>query len=422
MSIEKRYIEILDDIKQIESSMQPNFKKINTDWKDLGTLLFYQKPGFQFCSDVIITDLEDCLINHITTGRLYNRRNQYEMTLFAKEFMEQLITDSDTKSIIIISNQISRKKLNIDAIKKKTEQFARITKLNFIGLFPLLPNCFMKPHTGCWRFLNAYFNQCGTAHIRNALVVSNEGGLIEKKTIDEKIITRSITSDIDRAFAWNIKCEFKTIDEYMNDIKPLPFAWDTYIITPDIRKIYINKIKAHKNPDIMEKLMEFGIRDVYVIMIVGAPRCGKTKFAKSLIKKWRESPLEKTKTITRLGLDKYTPRKLFNVFKKSIDDRISIILDGVCNDEHSRKPFMNFLYHKNIPVLFIEVNCGIEMAKVLNHAHLEMTSNTDEVLYGSNVYDLYKSNHSIPKESENLHYMLYVPQIEENECIMSMRY
>ena len=38
-------------------------------WKDLGTVLMYQSPDFQFLSGVIITEFENCLIKKLSTTK-----------------------------------------------------------------------------------------------------------------------------------------------------------------------------------------------------------------------------------------------------------------------------------------------------------------------------------------------------------------
>ena len=47
-------------LKYIMSNLTQEY---SPNWKDLGSVLIYQNPDFQFRSTVLITEFEECLIN-----------------------------------------------------------------------------------------------------------------------------------------------------------------------------------------------------------------------------------------------------------------------------------------------------------------------------------------------------------------------
>ena len=408
----------------------PTEKDYSANWKNLGTLLVYNDKQFQFKSSVVIVELDNCLFDHITPNKLYDTRNKHNVN-FNEEFIKHLSRDSIDKSLVILSNQINQNKLNIDMIKRKVEALIDKTKLPILAFFALTPNRFSKPHTGMWKLLSAYYKLHASANIQNAIVVSNEGGLIVETEKRTGIETKVAFKDTDRAFAHNICADYLTIDEYMDNTygnpnfgKKIKFLWDQNIISPDIRNEYYNEISKITNVNIFRELGNFKNKDGYVIIIMGAPRCGKTQLSKTIIKKWRSSDFGKHNEIKRLGLDMYTKGRLFSIFCKLINDRISIVLDGCCDTESQRKEFLNHVKDKNIAVLFIEVNVGFEMARVFNHVCVEESKDEDTVLYKDRLYYIYKSMYRRPRkeEFENSSYIIYYPRIDSRDTVMKYRY
>jgi len=391
-------------------------------WKKLGTVLIYHHPNFQFYNDVIIVELDDCLIKNITQTKLYNTMNVSNIELYSDEFSKKLQKESVSKSIVVISNQVNKNRIITDFIKRKVEEITQILNIPLLCIFAIQPNCFMKPHTGCWRLLNTYYRKYGNTQIYKAMVVSDEGGLINEYEKKGVIIKRVCSSDIDRAFAWNTKLPYYSIDEYLNDEQNYPYKWDGKIISPEVRSLYVQHIKTLTNPKILQTIKSFGNRDAYVIMIMGAPRSGKTRLAKKLITKWNKDIIGEDHAIERLGLDEYSKISRFRQFKKLINGRFSVIIDGSCHNDELREPYIEYLRGRNIPILCIEINCGIQMAKVFNHAYVEEANSDQTVIYKSADYNIYKAEHGRPIESKNLKYILYTPQIEERPAVMLYRY
>lgn len=387
-------------------------------WKDLGTALVYQTPDFQFHSSIIITEFEECLIKKLTGQKLYHPINPKSISLYNEEFVKKIREESKDLSIVIISNQISTNKLNIDMIKSKLEQFIKIYKIPILAMFSLKSNRLAKPHTGLWTLLNAYYRTKGKTQIQKSCFISDFGGSITEnvRKNGDVTITTSV-SDIDRAFATNIGIPFYTIKEYLNPSITERFTWNNKSLSPELRKIYVETLSKYKNPNIFAKLAELGESDSYMILIYGAPCSGKTTLAKELITKWRASEYGKRHAIKRLGRDKYTKARRVTLAKKLLTDHITVIIDGDCHNVLLRTPFENIANELKIPILHVEVNPSIDFAYIFNHVAVETSQDEEKVLYSDREYFIYKSNNSRPANA-----VLYAPIIKQTEQIMTYRY
>ena len=258
------------------------YKEYLPYWKDLGDALMYKSPDFIFKQYVIILELENCLINKIVTSDLYHNIAEIrEVKTYNEQFIKTINNQSQYYSIVILSNHIVYSKLNKDIIKKKLELFIEKYKFPILALFALSNNNLSKPHTGMWTLLNKYYNHVGKKEIQKAIMVSDNAGRIIENEKKNKI--KYDRTDMDRAFAHNINIPFYTVKEYLSSDKKEKFNWNKKCIPQEAREIYINKLSEYKNPDIIERVREKGDSSCYMIIIYGAPRSGKTTFAKKLI-------------------------------------------------------------------------------------------------------------------------------------------
>ncbi len=387
-------------------------------WKDLGTALVYQSPDFQFHSAVLITEFENCLIDKISSTKLYHAINPKEVTIYDDGYAKKLRNDAKDLSIVIISNQLHGSKLIIDSIKHKLEEFLELQKIPILAFFALKPNRLSKPHTGLWRLLNAYYAAKGKVKIHKACVVSDNGGrIIENVKKNGKVTITADISDTDRAFATNIGIPFFTINEYLDNVKKEKFTWSNRSLSPELRELYVEKLSQYRNPNIFAKLAELGDSVCYMIMIMGAPCSGKTTLSKELLHKWRTSEYGKTHAIKRFGRDKYTKAKRISTVKKTLENMISVIIDGECHTSVLRKPFIEIANKMQIPILYVEVNPGISMAYIFNHVAVETSQDENLLLYGEKEYYIYKATYSKPENT-----ILYCPVIKQTKQVMQYRY
>jgi len=382
-------------------------------WRHFDSLLVYISPNFQFKSDIIITELDNCMICYEPIQTIYK---PVQIKIFNKQFLHKL--KASEASIVIISNQINMGNLAVNFIKSKVEiLLQRYFNIPIIGFFSLKPNYFMKPHTKIWQLLNAYYREYGKSNIHKTLVVSNEGGIYSVPNDRKKIWQ---FNDTDRAFAVNINAQYKTIDEFLNGTVS-EFQWDPKIIAPNIRQLYIKELNQHTPPNIIQELLKFGKHDMYLIMIIGAPRCGKTYLAHEILKQWKNSSLAKTHAV--IHLDTQIANKIrIKQCSKALQDRISVIIDGDCHTEIQRQQYIRTRPYDYTPVLCIEVNCGLQMAQVFNHVCVEEASDETTLLYKTQKFYLYKSMYQKPIENSYLRYLLYLPNINLRDTITRFRY
>lgn len=387
-------------------------------WKDLGTALVYQSPDFQFHSAVLITEFENCLIDKLSTNKLYHAINPKGVTIYDENYLRKLRNDAKDLSIVVISNQLHGSKIIIDAIKRKLEEFIELQKIPMLAFFALKPNRLSKPHTGLWKLLNAYYVAKGKVKIHKACVVSDYGGrLIENVKRNGKVTVTADISDVDRAFASNIDIPFYTIAEYLDNAKKEKFIWSNKALSPELRALYVEKLSQYRNPNIFAKLAELGESDRYMIMIMGAPCSGKTTLAREIMTKWRTSEYGKSHAIKRFGRDKYTRLKQLSMTRKTLENRISVIVDGDCHTAALRKPFIDVATKLKVPILYIEVNPGISMAYIFNHVAVETSQDENQQLYGEKEYHIYKATYSKPENT-----VLYCPVIKQTKQVMQFRY
>jgi DNA 3'-phosphatase len=389
------------------------------NWKDLGSMLLYQSPTFQFRSGVIITEFEQCLINRLISSKLYHNIDPQSITPYNEEFLKMIEKESQDYSVVIISNIFTRGKLTIDSLKYKFEMFCKAYDIPILALFALKKNRLSKPHTGMWDFLNGFFMKYGNSKIQKACVVSDFGGRLFEQTLrNGKIRVKVDGTDMDRAFANNVGIPYHTISEYIRpDEYKEKFNWNSNCLAPELRQQYIDKLSEYQNPNIFSRLFENGIQDKYLILVYGAPRSGKTTLSREILRKWRASRYGKSNVIKRLGLDKYTQTKRLGLAKKYLADRINLIIDGGCHTEKLREPFEELAKQHHIRILYVEVNPGLGMSHILNHVAVETAKDENIVLYDLKEYHHYKSMVVRPKSA-----LLYCPIIKKNKYIMDFRY
>lgn len=396
----------------------------SNNWKDLGTVLAYIHDSFSFLSNVIIVDLDDCICKKVTIAKLYNAKNKHTIE-FNNTLIKKLTRRSTDVSVIIMSNQTNTNKLTIDSVKLKIELLVEKTKMPILAFFALKPNSFCKPHTGMWRLLNAYYKSKSLS-VRNVTVVSNAGGMFVTKETKTTVTETVGYDDYDRAFAHNIKCAFMTVSEYTDDhieSRLLPktkiitkYEYNHNIISPDIRELYANELDKKENINIFKELGMMSAVN-YLIVIQGPPRCGKTTLSNEIVTKWRNSKYGDYNAVEILYGSNAV--RSINLYKKIISDRISVVLDGC--DLEARDKYVSLAHANRASILFITIDIGLEMAKVLNHVYVEESKDEKIMLVKLQDFCIYRSKFKPPKESDGKH-IIYYPKIDRRDTVMKFRY
>ena len=288
-----------------------------------------------------------------------------------------------------------------------------------IAFFCLKCNYFAKPYTGIYNLIKVMFQKYGGISIKNTTIVSNNGGL-------NFIATRqkyyNQYSDIDRKFAHNIYAKYLSVNEFLreNSLMEIPefkhsgFRWEDNIIPPDIRELYINQLDSFEHTDILEKISKMAKKDSYLIILLGPPRCGKTRYAKDLLTRWEKSQLGENNVL------EYHNKYIETKFKKTLNTRISILLDGNYYCDKQREPIEKIITEYNAMVCYVEINIGIEMAKLFNHIAIDDNHDEKTTLLKYDEYRSFKSKFTKPKKYDL--YLVYYPKIELNDFILHHRY
>ncbi len=396
------------------------YNNYSSNWILYDTFLFFNNKKFEFKPNIIILEMNNCLIKKFTNNQLYNNYNDFSFKSYEEEFVSKLIKESKNNSLIVISNCINNNKLNLDIIKQQFNFILENISDNILGIFALTPNKFSKPHTGSWKFIKAFYLK-HERKIQDAILISDMGGII----IENKNTEIVKNADVDRAFAWNINIPYYTIKEYLKgDEKMQKYIWNKSIIPPEIREKYIEYLDKAETINIFKELDSFGNRACYVIMVIGPPRCGKSTLVKSFVNKWRNSPFGDHNAIEiingsdRLGILKSDIKK----YTKYINNRISVIIDGGCHTNKSRNIFEQILQNKNIPILYVIINIGTEMAKLFNHVLVEQSKDENTILIPEKNYYIYNSCFEEPKINNNSKLIVYYPKIIVNNVIKEFRF
>jgi Cdc6-like AAA superfamily ATPase len=243
----------------------------------------------------------------------------------------------------------------------------------------------------------------------------------ETKTTVKEIVGYD---DYDRAFANNISCEFMTVTEYTNDCvesRLLPkgkqhvvkFSYNHSIIQPEVRELYADELDKKTNVNIFKELGTMPAAN-YLIIILGPPRSGKTTLTNELISKWRNSSYGDYNAVEVLYGS--SAKRLINNYKKIIANRISVVLDGC--DLSSINTYIKIAESHSAGVLAVIIDCGIEMAKVLNHVYVEESTNENATVIKLQDYCIYRSKFTAP----NCKYIMYYPKIDRRDTVMKFRY
>jgi hypothetical protein len=155
---------------------------------------------------------------------------------------------------------------------------------------------------------------------------------------------------------------------------------------------------------------------------MGPPSCGNTTLAKTLERQWERSQSGKSFGVKIASANDMGPKRMVKEFDRLIRNRMCAIIDGGCYNVKMRKPFFEKLLNKNAAVLCIDINCGINMARVLNHACVEDSNDENIILYPERAYHIYKAYYKPPSNSKNLKHVIYYPTIIKRKSVMTFRY
>ena len=395
-----------------------NVREFSANWSHVDSLLVYISPEFSFENELIITDFDNCLIQKLAGKKLVQPINPAKPKPYNEDFVKKLMQESKTKSIVIMSNQISSSKTNIALIKTKLELFLNMCPMPVMAMFALRLNKMAKPHTGMILILKEYYRAKEKKLPKVGLVVSDLGGRMHEEKKGKVVFD---PCDTDRAFAHNCAYAYKTIREYTENLDtPESFIWNQHIIPPENRAEYLEQYTAkHKNIDMMWHITHLWREKNYqtfLIFIMGVPRSGKTTYAEQLYNSWNASELAKTHCVELMSCHDMSSGTRLNRTRKALKNRISVILDGECYSYDQQTAFKAILEETNTKPIFIEIDTGKKLALLLNHVAVE--THKDEIpLLDYNHYLKYDSLVWRPRDL-----IKYYPRILPSKALLYGRF
>lgn len=384
-------------------------------WINNSDFILYRSPKFAGLSRIIIVDFEGCLVKKLAPGKIYHRIAPSQIQLHDQEFINALIKASRTASIIIMSNAGTNNRLAVDLIKQKFNQFIQLVNIPILAIFSLRNNRLSKPRTGMWRFIKNFYKNTKRT-IDDVTLVGDCGGRIRQKTVKDEIRLIYDDSDIDRAMAHNCAIPYRTIAEFLGQVKSEQFSWSKDYLAVEKREKYLADMSAYPNPDILQRILDHvPIPQSFIIMIMGMPRSGKTRYGRNLMQELRKSRFNDDNAIEYLDQSIGHKRRI-NMTRKHVINRITVIVEGACHTDALREPYVALAERYSIPILYINIQPGQPMALLLNHIAVETANRSDIVPHPYRAYVLYKIELQLP---ENVIHI--IPCIERSDTIMRFR-
>lgn len=388
-----------------------SFQIHRQEWELIDSVLVYCPKKFTLLPNVLILDLENCIIKKISKSKIYHKICPREIVIYDEEFLTRIKKISETCTIVLLVNAIDAGLTNVDLIKTKYEITMNKLNVEYLAFFATMNNRFSKPHTGMYQLLKGYFHQLKSP-IDKAMMISNNAGRIIK--VKDKLKTDA--HDTDRAFASNCGIIFQTVDEFMGRIEKEDFSWNNICLPPEFRIQYLEKISEYQNPSVFKEILK-SKSDLHIILLWGAPKCGKTTYAINLIKAWDASDYGENHAIVRLGLDIHKNKSRITKTKKLLSERISVIIDGYCHTKILRQPYEQLAQEFNANIIYIELNPGIYIADFFNHWAIETSQDIEECVVPESEYRAYNGYVNTPPQT-----LIIVPDINFSPKQLRFRY
>jgi adenylate kinase family enzyme len=156
-----------------------------------------------------------------------------------------------------------------------------------------------------------------------------------------------------------------------------------------------------------------------VFFILGAPRSGKSTYADNLLKQWEKSEFGKYNELVILR--KKTKSAIYNDYKKLTTNRINIIIDeNITEDERTK--YIEHVKDMNAMIIYIEIEIGLEMAKLFNHVKVEEDTKLNVKLIKLIDFEIYRGKYMKPKLTKDSVYIIHNPEIIEKDTVTRFRY
>ena len=243
-------------------------------WKNIDTVVYYIDPKFKFNSCVAIFSLLNTIIKDQDDGYLYD-------TVKSK----LIEIDSKGASIIILQSCTVDK---LDSFKEKINKILEDLKIPMVVFFTTKFNKYAKPFTNIWKIIEIlYKKEKKTINKDISVYIGNNACRVvsEKKSFGHIVLKKIDVSGVDRAFAKNIGLTFYTPEIFFqNNTEQITWNYGDHMINMKQKK---NQASVKKYQHIIiDEINSLPISDKYIIIVTGAPFCGKSTLAQKIKRKW----------------------------------------------------------------------------------------------------------------------------------------
>lgn len=286
------------------------------DWFFDGSLLIFNFKESKPANKILSFDLDDTLIT-TKSGKLFAQTKDDWKFLFNFDNMKKKLVEYLDKGyrLVIFSNQkgIGEGNTDIKLFKSKLNSFFEKLDLPIILFCSTQPDYFRKPSIGGFKlFLIKYNQEYNQDNFDNkdSIYVGDAAG--RPKTTKKK----KDFADTDYKFALNCGMEFKTPEDFFQDIKEkLPdFEFD---------------IKTYKNINQNDPFTKSNNQEI--ILFVGSPGSGKTTFFNNNLQNYEHINQDVLKSNI----------KCLKLAREALKEGKSIVVDRTHRDKESRKEYIN---------------------------------------------------------------------------------
>ena len=273
--------------------------------------------------------------------------------------------------MVIFSNQngVGTGKVKESMVINRFNNFIKSTKLDWICMAAKEKDLMRKPNIGMWNFLFKNYK----INMKKSFYVGDAAGRV-KNYVNKR---KKDFSSSDRKFAINLNLNFYTPEEFfLNEEKT-----DNYILDGFNPLKY--KLKPYKKLKIKKKA------EKEMIILVGCPGSGKSKFCKKYFSNY-----------VRINQDKLkTKQKCIKLCKESLNNQKSVIIDNTNPDKKARKLYIDLAKANKYTINCYLMNVSKDLGKHMNFYRYKKSGGKKK-LVPAIVYNVYFKKLEYPSIDE----------------------
>ena len=292
-----------------------------------------------------------------------------------REKLHKLVENGWT--LVIFTNQggVSKGKVSIEEVNERIHRFIEYVGLPIYVFIATEYNKYRKPHPGMWYEM---LKELGIEKACESFFVGDAAGRVKVGK------TKKDFSCSDRKFAYNLKIDFHTPEEFFLDCKKdeRRWEWDGF----DVERFTIEKKEFKLDPHNGKE----------IILLIGPQASGKTTLAKRFC--------EENKDYVYVNQDVLkTKAKCLKTIRDAIKLERSIIVDNTNSSEKNRKEILDEVKEKGYHIRYVHFNVTKEFAQHLDEMRVELHNTTPIPTIAFNIYfKNLRGTHSLEKECDEL--------------------